>query len=88
MRISKFSGFLWVVPSNTEMFLRGLKIRGESRTWQVLLVPEKKIWDNHAFSRDNELHFGKKCHTLLCISLFFGIIVASLSLKKKMLGYP
>ena len=32
LRISRYSGLLWVVPTNTGIFLRGLKIYGESRT--------------------------------------------------------
>ena len=32
LRISRYSGFLWVVPANTGIFLRGLKPYGESRT--------------------------------------------------------
>ena len=32
LRISRYSGFLWVVPTNTGIFLRGLKLCGESRT--------------------------------------------------------
>ena len=32
LRISRYSGFLWVVPPNTWMFLRSLKLCGESRT--------------------------------------------------------
>ena len=32
LRISRYSGFLWVVPANTGIFLRGLKLYGESRT--------------------------------------------------------
>ena len=46
--------FLWVVPTNTGIFLRGLKLCGESRTWQVRLVSKKKMWGNHAFFRDNK----------------------------------
>ena len=30
--ISRYSGFLWVVPTSTGIFLRGLKLCGESRT--------------------------------------------------------
>ena len=30
--ISRYSGFLWVVLTNTGIFLRGLKLCGESRT--------------------------------------------------------
>ena len=32
LRISRYSGFLWVVPTNTGIILRGLKLYGESRT--------------------------------------------------------
>ena len=32
LRISRYSGFLWVVPTNTGIFLRSLKLCGESRT--------------------------------------------------------
>ena len=53
LRISRYSCFLWVVPTNTGIFLRGLKLYGESRTCQMLLVPQKKIGGNHAFFRDN-----------------------------------
>ena len=49
LRISRYSGFLSVVLSNTKIFLRGLKLCRESRTQQVLLVSKKKIEDNHAF---------------------------------------
>ena len=29
---ARYSGFLWVVPTNTGIFLHGLKLCGESRT--------------------------------------------------------
>ena len=32
LRISRYLGFLWVVPTNTGVFLRGLKVYRESRT--------------------------------------------------------
>ena len=32
LRISRYLGFLWVVPTNTGIFLRALKLCGESRT--------------------------------------------------------
>ena len=53
LRIARYSGFLWVVPTNTRIFLRGLKLYGESRTYQMPLVSQKKIWGNHAFFREN-----------------------------------
>ena len=45
LRISRYSGFLWVGPTNTGLFLRGLKGYAENvlRTQQVLLVSEMKI---------------------------------------------
>ena len=53
LRIARYSGFLWVAPTNTGIFLRRLKLYGESRTYQMLLVFQKKIGGNHAFFRDN-----------------------------------
>ena len=32
LRISRYSGVLWLVPTDTGIFLRGLKLYGESRT--------------------------------------------------------
>ena len=32
LRILRYSGFLWVAPSNTGILLRGLKLSRESRT--------------------------------------------------------
>ena len=32
LRISRYSGFLWVMLTNTGIFLRGLKLSGESRS--------------------------------------------------------
>ena len=54
LRIRRYSGFLGVVPTNTGIFLRGLKLCRESRTQQVLLVSKMKIGGNHAFFRDNK----------------------------------
>ena len=53
LRISRYSGFLLVVLTNRGIFLRSLKLCGESKTQQVLLVPKKKTGDNHAFFRDS-----------------------------------
>ena len=49
-----------MVPSNTGIFLSGLKLCGESRTQQVLLISKKKIWGNHAVFRDNKASICKK----------------------------
>ena len=77
LRISRYSGFVWVVPTNTGIFLRGLKLCRKSRTLQVLLVSRKKIWGNYAFFRDNKASIWKKtaihCFVFYC---FFTIIVA------------
>ena len=53
LRISRYSGFLLVVLTNTGIFLRSLKLCRESRTKQVLLVSKKKIGSSHAFFRDS-----------------------------------
>ena len=60
LRISRYSGFLWVVPTNTGMFLRGLKLCGKSRTRHVLLVSKRKIGSNHAFFRDIKTSIWEK----------------------------
>ena len=72
LRISRYSGFLRVVPSNTAIFLRGLKLLRK----QILTSAFGKasVW--------------KKTHTLLCILLFSRIIFPSLSLKKKCVVTP
>ena len=57
LRISRYSGFLWVVPTNAGIFLRALKLCGERRTYQVLLVSKKKIGGNHAIFRYNKAQF-------------------------------
>ena len=49
-----------MMPSNTGIFLRGLKLCGESRTQQELLVYQVKIGGNHAFFRDNKASIKKK----------------------------
>ena len=53
LSIARYSGVLWVVPTNTEIFLRGLNLYGEIRTYQMFLVSQKKIGGNHAFFRDS-----------------------------------
>ena len=53
LRISRYSDFLSPMLTNTGIFLRGLKLSGESRSYKVLLVFKKKIGGNHAFLRDN-----------------------------------
>ena len=57
------------------IFLRGLKLFGESRTWQVLLLSKRKLGVPMHFSEIIELKFGKERHTLLCILKLFTNIV-------------
>ena len=76
LRISRCSGFLRVEPTNTGIFLSGLKLCRVNRTQQMLLVSKLKIACNHAFFRDNKASCGRKRHTLLCILWLFRIIVA------------
>ena len=67
--ISRYSGFLWVVLI-TGILLRSLKLCGDCRNWQVLLVSKKTIGGNHAFFRDNEVSIWKKnaihCFVFYC----------------------
>ena len=63
LRMSMCSGFLWVVPTNTGIFLHCLKLYGESRTYQdnsALMVSIKKIGGNHAFFRDDKASIWNK----------------------------
>ena len=68
LRFSRYLSFLWVVPTNTGIFLPSSKLCGENRTQQVLLVSKKKIWGNHAFSEIIKLQVGKK---MPYIALYF-----------------
>ena len=60
LRVSRYPAFLWVVISNTGIFLRGLKPRGESRTPQVLSGSKKKLGATINFSETIKLQFGKE----------------------------
>ena len=71
LHIARYSGFLWVVPTNTGIFLRGVKLYGERRTYQMLLVSQKKLGVAMRFSEIITLQFRKKSHTLLYILAFF-----------------
>ena len=59
-----------MVPTNTGIFLRGLKLCRESSTWQVLLVSKKGIGGSHAIFRDNKASIWKKnaihCFVFYC----------------------
>ena len=47
--ISRYSGFLWVVPTNTGIFLRGFKAMQRKQN-----LASAKIGGNHAFFSDNK----------------------------------
>ena len=70
LRILRYSGFLRVVPSNTGIFLRSLKLFRESSTQQVLLVPKKKFGVTMHFFRDNKASIWKK---MPYIALYFTV---------------
>ena len=74
--ISWYSGFLWVVATNTGVFLRGLKLCGEAELSKCFWYPKIKFGVTMHFSEIIKLQFWKKCHTLLCFLLLFRIIVA------------
>ena len=69
LRISRYSGFLWVVPTNTGIFLRGLyteKAEVSKCSW----YPNEKLGVTMHFSQIIKLQIGKrKRHTLHCILL-------------------
>ena len=67
-----------MVPTNTGIFLGGLKLCGGSRTQKVLLLSKRKLGVTVHFSEIIKLLFEKKkkSHTLLCILLLLRIIVA------------
>ena len=61
-----------MVPTNTGIFLPGLKLCGESRNKQVLSVSKRKIGGNHAFFRDNKASIWK---TTPYIALYFTVFL-------------
>ena len=70
-----------MVATNTGIFLSGLKLCGESRTWQVLLVSKNKIGGNHAFCRDNgEIHHTN-CFVFYCFTLVIELSGVQFGLK-------
>ena len=77
LRIVRYSAFLWVVHTNTGIFLHGLKLYGESRTYQMILVSQKKkkLGVTMHFSEIIKLQFRKKSHTLLIFSRFLEILM-------------
>ena len=43
LRISRYSGFLWVVPTNTGIFLSGLKLCEEAELSKCSWYPKRKF---------------------------------------------
>ena len=76
-RTSRYSGFLWVVPTNAWIFLRGLKLWGE-----------REIGGYHAFFRDNKVSIWKKKKAIHCFVFYCFLNNCRLIISKKMHGYP
>ena len=72
---TRLSGFLWVVPTNTGIFLRALIYAEKAKLSKWFWYPKRKVGVTMHFSEIIKLQFGKKRHTLLCIALVFSIIV-------------
>ena len=75
-----------MVPTNTGIFLRGLKLNSEKvELSKCFWYPKSKLGVTMHFSEIIKLQLKKKKkrkrHTLLCILLFFRTIVPSLYLK-------
>ena len=71
LRISRYSGFLWVVPTNTGIFLRGLLNYAEkAELSKCFQYPERNFGGNHAFFRDKEASILDKSSY---ISLYFTV---------------
>ena len=71
---------LWVVHSNTGIFLRGLKLH------QMLWYLKKKLEGTMHFSEIIKLQLRKKSHTLLYILAFLEILMFNYLCKMR--GYP
>ena len=71
LRISRYSGFLWVVPTNTGIFLRRLILCGKAKLSKYSWCPKGKLGGTMHFSEIMKLQFRKKCHTLLFILALF-----------------
>ena len=76
LRIARYSDFLWVLPSNTGIFLRGLKLYGEAELTKCFWYLKRKLGVTMDFSEIIKLQFRKKSHTLLYILAFFRDITA------------
>ena len=69
--------------TNTGIFLRGLKLSGESTVdlSKYSWYPKRKLGVTMHFGEIIKLQFEKECHTLLCILKLFTDIIHELSLK-------
>ena len=85
LRISRYSDFLSPMLTNTGIFLRGLKLSGESTVdlSKYSWYPKRKLGVTMHFGEIIKLQFEKECHTytLLCILKLFTDIIHELSLE-------
>ena len=79
LRISRYSDFLML--TNTERFLRGLKLSGKVDLSKYSSYPKRKLGVTMHFLEIMKLQFEKQRHTLLCILKLFTNIIHKLSLK-------
>ena len=77
LRICRYSDFLSPMLTNTGIFLCGLNLSWESRSW----YPKRKLGVTMRFWEIIKLQFEKERHTLLCILKLFTDIIHELSLK-------
>ena len=75
----RYSDFLSPMLTNTAIFLRGLKLSGESRSYSW--YPKGKLGVTMHLWEIIKLQFEKERHTLLCILKLFTNIILELSLK-------
>ena len=79
LRISRYSDFLWVVPTNyTGIFFARFKTLVRKQNSASAAGIQKENWGQPCifFSEIIKLQYGKRRHTLLCILRLFRITVA------------
>jgi len=77
LRITRYSGFLKNLPTNTTTFLRGLRLCGKVHLSKGHQNPERKLGVTMHSSEITEHKFGKKLPYILCIlNAFFRIVTA------------
>ena len=75
--ISRYSVFLWVVPTFAGIFFAWIKtIRRKKNLACAFFFPKRKLGVTMHFLVIIKLQCGKKRHTFLCVLLLFRIIVA------------